>query len=158
MSEPQPGTALVLYDVDCGFCRWTLAGLLRWDRGGRLRAAAIQDAEGERVLSGMDPEVRMQSWHFLTPDGRLLSAGRALPDVLTLLPGGRQLSWATRVLMPLTERAYRLVARSRGRLGPLLSERARARATALVAKRSSPDSLVHRLPVSAIRPAGTAPK
>ncbi len=25
---------LVFYDADCGFCRWALAGVLRWDRAG----------------------------------------------------------------------------------------------------------------------------
>jgi predicted DCC family thiol-disulfide oxidoreductase YuxK len=138
------GSALVLYDLDCGFCRWTLAGLLRWDRHGRLRAAAIQDAEGERVLEGMEPGQRMESWHLLTPDGRLLSAGRALPAVLELLPGGRPFAWLAQRLMPLTERAYRWIARNRGRLGPLLSERAKARATARVRQRSAPESLVQR--------------
>lgn len=135
----------MLYDLDCGFCRWTLAGLLRWDRHRRLRPAAIQDAEGQSVLAGMDPELRMQSWHLLTADGGLVSAGRALPEVFGLLPGGRPIAWLTGRLMPITERAYRLLARSRNRLGPLLSDRARARATALVRTRSAPDSLVHRL-------------
>ena len=27
---------VALYDEDCGFCRWTLAKLLRLDRDGRL--------------------------------------------------------------------------------------------------------------------------
>ena len=28
--------AVVLYDADCGFCRWAIDKLLVWDRAGRL--------------------------------------------------------------------------------------------------------------------------
>ena len=38
----------VLYDADCGFCKWSLDKLLAWDRRQRLRPVAIQSAEGER--------------------------------------------------------------------------------------------------------------
>jgi predicted DCC family thiol-disulfide oxidoreductase YuxK len=34
-------SAPVLYDPDCGFCRVTLAFLLRWDVRGRLRPVAL---------------------------------------------------------------------------------------------------------------------
>ncbi|TMK31333.1 MAG: DUF393 domain-containing protein [Actinobacteria bacterium] len=80
--------AVVLYDEDCDFCRWATAKLLAWDRGGRLRAVALQHPEAERLLPGMDREQRMTSWHLVTPDGRVRSAGRAVAPLLRLLPGG----------------------------------------------------------------------
>ena len=44
-------TSPVLYDADCGFCRWCLAQLLRLDRHGRLRPVALQDPEADLLLS-----------------------------------------------------------------------------------------------------------
>ena len=44
MTAPQPLT--VLYDADCGFCRWSVARLLAADRAARLRPAAILSGEG----------------------------------------------------------------------------------------------------------------
>ena len=35
--------ATVLYDGDCGFCKWSLAKLLAWDRRGALRPLPLQD-------------------------------------------------------------------------------------------------------------------
>ena len=69
---------VILYDRDCGFCKWSLDKLLRWDRAGRLRPVAIQSDEGERLLSGMSREAMLDSWHFVEPDGTVTSAGRLL--------------------------------------------------------------------------------
>src|SRR4051794_4109858 len=95
-------TATVLYDVDCGFCRWAMARVLAWDRRQRLRPVAIQDAEGEVLLGRLDPAARLASWHAAFPDGRLYSAGPALVQVVALLPGGRAPAAAMRALLPLT--------------------------------------------------------
>src|SRR3977135_2679009 len=81
--------ATVLYDIDCGFCRWAMARVLAWDRRHHLRPVAIQDAEGEALLAQLDPAARLASWHAAFPDGRLYSAGPALAPVVALLPGGR---------------------------------------------------------------------
>ena len=69
--------ATVLYDQDCGFCRWSMAKILAWDRRGALRPVALQGPEADRLLPGMDPETKMASWHLLGPDGRVHSAGAA---------------------------------------------------------------------------------
>jgi predicted DCC family thiol-disulfide oxidoreductase YuxK len=79
---------VVLYDRDCGFCAWMLTGLLRWDRGRRLRPAPIQGAEGDARLAGMTPADRLASWHAVDADGRVFSGGAALTEVLRWLPGG----------------------------------------------------------------------
>ena len=47
---------VVLYDADCGFCRWSLDKILRWDRCRQLRAVAIQSEEGDRLLAGMSED------------------------------------------------------------------------------------------------------
>jgi predicted DCC family thiol-disulfide oxidoreductase YuxK len=132
------GDAVLLYDADCGFCRWSAAKVLRWDRGGRLRPVALQDAEADRLLGHLTEEERMASWHLVTPDGRIVSAGAAAAPLLRLLPGGRSLAALAAALPGATERAYRLVADNRGRVGPLVTAGAAARARRVIAERSAP--------------------
>jgi predicted DCC family thiol-disulfide oxidoreductase YuxK len=116
-------TAMVLYDADCGFCRWSLRKLLAWDRRGRLRAVALQSPEADRLLAGVPAPLRMDSWHLVTPAGDVRSAGRAVAPLLELLPGGRPLAALASVSPPLTDAAYALVARNRSRLGRLVAGR-----------------------------------
>ncbi|MGZ4318858.1 MAG: thiol-disulfide oxidoreductase DCC family protein [Gaiellaceae bacterium] len=111
---------VVLYDADCGFCKWSLDKILAWDRPGRLRAAAIQSAEGERLLAGLSPEARLGSWHLVDGDGTLHSAGAAAEPLVRLLPGGRPLAAVFRAFPGVTERAYRYVADHRDRWARLL--------------------------------------
>ena len=69
--------AVLLYDSDCGFCRWSVDKVLAWDRGGRVQSMELQDPEADSLLGGMEEGVKMSSWHFVTPDGRVYSAGAA---------------------------------------------------------------------------------
>jgi len=122
---PPQARATVLYDRDCSFCRWSLAKLLAWDRGGHLRALALQDAEADRLLAAIDPPERMQSWHLIDEDGELHSAGRALAPLLRLLPGGRAPAALARASPKLTDAGYTLVARNRSLLSRIVRSRAR---------------------------------
>ena len=107
--------AIVLYDRDCGFCRWSLAKLLRWDRRRQtLRPVALQDPEG----AGFSTD----SWHLVTDDGEVFSGGAAFEPLMRLLPGGRPFAALARAFPGLTERGYRFVARHRGGLGRFLSD------------------------------------
>lgn len=106
--------AVILFDSRCGFCRRSVSRFLRWDRDGRLRPVALQDPEADELLGGMDEERKMASWHLVTPDGTVYSAGAAFPPLLRLLPGGGPLAALTAAFPGLTERAYRYVARTRG--------------------------------------------
>jgi len=110
---------LVLYDSDCGFCRWSLDKILAWDRRRRLRPVAIQSEEGQRLLAPVPPERRLDSWH-LVADGELRSAGAAAPPLFAVLPGGRPLSALMRAFPRATERAYRWVAGHRDLMARLL--------------------------------------
>jgi predicted DCC family thiol-disulfide oxidoreductase YuxK len=127
--------ATILYDRDCGFCRWSLAKLLGWDRRRALRPLAIQDPEAEALLSAMSEEERMASWHLAETGGRRHSAGAAFPPLLRLLPGGRPLAALAARAPRLTERGYRWVADHRSRLGRLISDGARRRADRRIAAR-----------------------
>src|SRR5205085_5688690 len=65
----------VLYDSDCGFCKWLLSILLRWDRAERLRPVALQSPEAGDLLRELTPAARMASWHLVSPTGELRSGG-----------------------------------------------------------------------------------
>ena len=128
--------ATLLYDADCGFCVWSLAKLLVWDRRRRLRPLALQDPEARRLLGGMDEQQMLSSWHLVAPDGGVRSAGAALPPLLRLLPGGRPLGALASAFPGLSAAGYRYVAANRARLGRLVGPRAQRRAQARVRARS----------------------
>ena len=117
MSSPE---ATVLYDEDCGFCKWSLDKILAWDRSRKLRPVPIQSAEGRRLLDSIPEERRLDSWHLVEPSGRVRSAGAAAPPLFDLLPGGRPLAAGARLFPRTTERAYRAVAGNRNRLARAL--------------------------------------
>ncbi|HJU57765.1 MAG TPA: DUF393 domain-containing protein [Actinomycetota bacterium] len=114
----------VLYDEDCGFCRWSVERLLRLDGGERLRATPIQRVEGQAMLVDIPVEQRLISWHLRSPSGKVVSAGAAVEPLLRLLPGGRAFAWIAAGFPRLTERLYGWIARHRTELGRLLGAKA----------------------------------
>lgn len=110
----------VLYDSDCGFCKWSLDKILAWDRRHALRPLPIQSEEGERLLAAVPRWEWLDSWHLVTADGEVLSAGAAAPPLFEALPFGRPLAFLTRTYPAITERFYRLVANNRSRLARLV--------------------------------------
>ena len=65
-----PDPVIVLYDRDCGWCRWSIAKLLAADRRLLLLPEPIQSEAGAFLLAGVDPAERLASGHAVTPDGR----------------------------------------------------------------------------------------
>jgi predicted DCC family thiol-disulfide oxidoreductase YuxK len=128
---------IVLYDADCGFCRWSLAQVLALDRERRLRPVAIASAEGDQLLADLSQSEREASWHLISPDGRRTSAGAAAPQLFRLLHGG----WVPAKLLAaapaLTERAYRFVADHRSWFGKAIPADTRARADRLIERRQA---------------------
>jgi predicted DCC family thiol-disulfide oxidoreductase YuxK len=114
----------VLYDEDCGFCRWSADKLRVWDTRRRLTFAAIQTARGSELLVAVPEALRLDSMHAVTPDGRVWSGGQAVRVILAQLPGGSILAPIAAAFPGATERIYRLVARHRERLGRMLGQRA----------------------------------
>jgi predicted DCC family thiol-disulfide oxidoreductase YuxK len=125
----------LLYDSDCGFCRWCLGKVLAWDRRHSLRPVAIQSEEAERLLAGMPEEQRLASWHLVDGDGTVRSAGAAFPGLFRLLPGGAPLAGLTSRIPTATDRAYRWVAGNRSRWGKLVTDVAKRRADRRIADR-----------------------
>ncbi len=118
----------VLYDADCGFCRWTLAALLRWDREARLLPVEIQSAEGQALLRDVPPDLRLASAHAVAPDGRVYSGGTAAEHVARLLPAGAPFAAAAHALERPVDRGYRWVADHRTGLSRFVPARFKARA------------------------------
>jgi predicted DCC family thiol-disulfide oxidoreductase YuxK len=123
-----PNRWAVLYDRDCGFCRWSLARLLALDRRARLQPVALGTPDAGVVLADLTPEQRAGSWHLVAPDGRRWSAGAAAPPLLRLLPGGGLPAAVLERAPRATERAYRWVANHRSSLGRLIPEASKAAA------------------------------
>lgn len=112
--------AIVLYDRDCGFCRWSLRRLLALDRDHHLRAVALQDAEADRLLGDLDVAERMSSWHLIDARGRRSSAGRALAPLLRELRGGGPLARLLESSPAVADAGYGVVARHRSSLGRIV--------------------------------------
>ena len=126
---------LVLYDGDCGFCAWALAWILRWDRARELRPLAIQSEEGQRLLAGIEPQLRLASWHALDDRAELSSGSGALPALLGRLPGGRPLAALVQQFPGISAAAYGSVARNRTALSRAVPQATKRRARALIAQR-----------------------
>ncbi len=112
--------AIVLYDEDCGFCRWSADRIRAWDRRESLAFAAIQGRDGDRWLGSMDRAARYSSWHLVTPDRRVWSGGAAVPHALRRLPFGAAPAAVLAAFPAATDRLYGWVARHRGQLGSVL--------------------------------------
>ena len=118
--EPRPRQHTILYDSDCAFCKWSIDKILFWDNRGRLRALALQSDEAVELLAGTAEKDRLRSWHLVTPDRSVLSAGAAAGPLARLLPGGRPIAYLFELFPVATERAYRWVATNRARFGRML--------------------------------------
>jgi predicted DCC family thiol-disulfide oxidoreductase YuxK len=89
-----------------------------------LRFVTLRSAEAAGLLAPVPISRRPLSWHLVTGDGRVWSAGAAVPPVLGLLPGGGPLAALAASMPGITEAAYAAVARRRSTLGRLLGRRA----------------------------------
>jgi predicted DCC family thiol-disulfide oxidoreductase YuxK len=123
--------ATVIYDPDCGFCRFSLA------LPGALRPLPLRTAEADRLLADLSPDARNASWHLIL-HGQRFSAGAALAPALRLLPGGRLPAALFARFPRATERGYRWVAAHRGLLGRFVSARARRWADRVIAADGGP--------------------
>ena len=131
MSRP-----VLLYDRDCGFCRWSAGWALRLDRGRELEPAAIQGPRGQELLGNLSAGEQLDSAHLVSADGELHSAGDVAVPFLRLVPGGGPFAALAERFPRAADRLYRLVSARRSGLGRVLTKGARQRADALIAARS----------------------
>lgn len=110
---------LVLYDEDCGFCRWSADRLRALDRRrARLRFAPIQTS-GD-VLTPVPVAEQLDAMHVVEADGRVWTGGAACARLVRELPGGGPLAWVGAHAPRTAERCYRWVAARRDRFGRAL--------------------------------------
>jgi predicted DCC family thiol-disulfide oxidoreductase YuxK len=133
--------ATILYDPDCGFCRWCLGKVLAWDRRASLRPVPLGSEEADRLLAEMPEERRMASWHLVDQSSRINSAGAAFPPLFRLLPWGDPLAAIADRFPRAVDRGYRWVAGNRSRFGPLVSAGAKRRADRRIADRRRGNSV-----------------
>jgi predicted DCC family thiol-disulfide oxidoreductase YuxK len=126
----------LIYDSDCGFCRWCLGKVLAWDRRGVVRPVALGTAEANRLLGDMPGDRQRSSWHLIDDTGAVRSAGAGFSPLLGELPGGAPFAAVTTRFKGATERAYRLVSGNRSLFGKLVTDGAKARANRRISKRS----------------------
>ena len=112
------GSAELLYDADCGVCKFLVARILDWDRAARLHPVELQSARAVELLPGLSNEERMRSFHLVEPDGTVHSAGDGLARLADYLPG----------LPRALGRGYWLVAGNRDKLGKLVPAKAKRQA------------------------------
>ena len=111
--------AVLIWDGDCGFCRWCVARVLRLDQRRRLRPVTLQSEEGRALTAHLGREVAEASWHLAMPDGRLLSGGAAFAGLGELVPAAAPLGVLARRFPGPVDRVYRVGAGNRDRFGAL---------------------------------------
>ncbi|HVA19520.1 MAG TPA: DUF393 domain-containing protein [Solirubrobacteraceae bacterium] len=135
MRENRESNLIVLYDGDCGFCKVSLAVLLRWDRAHRLDPVPIQSERGAELLAGMADQDRLASWHLISAEGTLYSGGAGIPVIFGALPLGAPAALLASRSERATSRIYDWVAAHRVLLGRPLKARPRAWASRVIAER-----------------------
>jgi predicted DCC family thiol-disulfide oxidoreductase YuxK len=119
---------MLVYDADCGFCRWSLARVLALDPNRRLQPVKLGSTQADAVLADLSASERAASWHLISPDGARASAGAAAAPLLRLLSGGRLPAALLAATPALTDRSYRWVADHRSALSRALPAGAKQRA------------------------------
>jgi predicted DCC family thiol-disulfide oxidoreductase YuxK len=114
--------ATLLYDDDCGFCRWFADRIRRWERAGALTFTSIQSGTGQELLRAVPPELRLATMHVVAADGRVWSGGEAARELLRVLPGGSLPAALAGAFPETTDRIYRLAVRHRTTFGRWLGE------------------------------------
>ncbi|MBA2763784.1 MAG: DUF393 domain-containing protein [Thermoleophilaceae bacterium] len=126
---------ILVYDADCGFCRWSVATLLDRDELGALEPMTIGEADSRGLLDSIDPADRARSAHVVMPDGQVLSGGSAVPALAARLPGAVPIRALARVAPRLVDVAYRTIAANRMRISRLVPAGAKRRADLRLAER-----------------------
>ena len=111
--------ATLLYDDDCGFCRWALDRILFWDRRGALEPMPLQSPRAAELLRDVDPAERMESWHLVLEDGTVHSGGEAVAPLARILPLGAPAALVAKTFPRAMNALYGWVAENRSRFAKL---------------------------------------
>ncbi|HEX8242141.1 MAG TPA: thiol-disulfide oxidoreductase DCC family protein [Longimicrobium sp.] len=114
---PRVDGPLVLYDGTCGLCNRSVQLILRNDRRGRFRFAALQSDAGRALLArhGLPPD-RMDTV-VLVEDGRAFTRSRAALRIARRMDAPWPALWPLAIIpRAVSDFFYGLVARHRYRL------------------------------------------
>ncbi|MFN3650512.1 MAG: thiol-disulfide oxidoreductase DCC family protein [Armatimonadota bacterium] len=114
LAPPPDGKTWVLWDGECGFCRRTVQWLERRDRAQQFHTLPYQSAPSPPMTPELERACE-RAVHVITPEGRLLRAGRASLYLLQHVgwgPLAALLCWPPFIWV--VEAVYWLVARNRG--------------------------------------------
>ncbi|MNU99123.1 hypothetical protein D3C71_892470 [compost metagenome] len=109
-------SAVIVFDGVCALCSRWVRFLLRFDRKGRYRFAAMQGEQGRRLLEahGLDPDDPLS--FLLVEGGTAYTDTDAIVRVISGLGGVWRLAGVARWLpKALRDRGYRWLARNRYR-------------------------------------------
>ncbi|MFI5206556.1 MAG: thiol-disulfide oxidoreductase DCC family protein [Gemmatimonadales bacterium] len=109
----------LIFDGECGVCRAAVELLRSRNKDGRLSFVPFQDSEALARLPNVPRDDLERAMHLVAPDREVLRGAAALPAILRLIPGGAPLALLYRLPAApwLAARVYRMVARSRYKLG-----------------------------------------
>jgi predicted DCC family thiol-disulfide oxidoreductase YuxK len=127
---------ILVYDRDCGFCRWCLGKVLAWDRRRAVRPVALGTPEANRLLEGVSAAERPKSWHLVDDAGVVSSAGAGFEPLFSLLPGGGPFAAVAGRFPGATKSGYRFVSGNRSIWGRFVTDGAKRRADERIAERS----------------------
>ena len=114
-------TAVILYDGICGLCNRGVRFLLKRDRKGVFRFAALQSAASKKILArhGIEPDA-LDTFYVVSDFGmageRTLSKSAAALYIAARLGGVWKVAAVLRIPSWLRDLAYDLIARNRYRI------------------------------------------
>ena len=114
---PETSAPIVLYDGVCGFCNQSVQLILRHDRRGRFRFAALQSEVGQALLERHGLPTDDMDTFVLVEDGRAYLRSTGALRVARGLGGAWRLASVLAVIpRPVRDFFYDLVARYRYRI------------------------------------------
>ncbi len=87
---------VLVYDSDCGPCTDFKNLVSFLDPRRRLSFASLAEADELGMLDKLPPAVRYRSFHIIAPDKSASSGAEALPVLIGLMSGGKQIERAAR--------------------------------------------------------------
>lgn len=125
-TPPVPLGPVLLFDGECALCRSVMLLLVRWDRDGRLRGAALQGAAAQAYLrrhglptEDFDTLIWVPGWGGAEEGVRLVRTDGVVAALRAV--SCRRARWVAGLIAlwprPVRDAAYRGVARGRRLLG-----------------------------------------
>jgi predicted DCC family thiol-disulfide oxidoreductase YuxK len=114
---------VLLYDADCRGCRFAARAVGRIDQERALAILPLQDSAAAPLVASLPEPERLASWRLVRPDGSHTGYGAGIPALLATMRRTRPAARLVGLVPPrLLDSAYRLLARTRGRLGRLVPD------------------------------------